>query len=444
LKQLESCHIGSRETKDHIVRRSSLPVVPCATVSIPKAQASWFQEPLYTTIPARGPHSQSAPVPRWDDSRPLAPTNSANMIDWRPLRIDSFVSKKRRLDGEFVPGQPGQRLSQSSQISPRTTPLSALPTAENSVRNLAPDASEMVWAPELPSLPGNQPSTDPASSHWSDFNWNIFNTLDTVSQRPQNDGQTVPMDSTVPSNHKQATNPLHQPRIGMPAPRNQWQRNLPQASGTSQIQHRPAFESTQRYQSFSPSVHQAGSHYPMSQRPPLPIALSSPCPPASIPLQNFDSIFQAPSNNVTHRQGTASQWKQIVAPPSPTHNASQSVRAAPSDLLRKPSLYKIPAWSSPAGARVTQIQRPTSQFQSRHQGPNTDRIPGFHSNMNLSVLGPPSNQIQPDKLPFRNPEGSPHIGSMNPLSSTPGYTAAEKNTFEIPRARTSRRHCPNL
>jgi hypothetical protein len=64
--------------------------------------------------------------------------------------------------------------------------------------------------------------------------------------------------------------------------------------------------------------------------------------------------------------------------------------------------------------------------------------------MNFGAARQPSNSMQPDTNPSRNFENRSNAWTVNKFSSTPRVTGAKTDTFEIPRARTSHKHCPNL
>jgi hypothetical protein len=443
LEQLESCHIGTRESKDYLVRRSSLPVAPFATAPLPKAQASWFADSRHVSLQAVQPPSQLAPVPWWDESRPLAqttqPTQTIQLPDWRPLHIAGSASKKRRLDGE-VPSAQAQRLSQSSQVSPRTTLVSTLPNTGSSSGDSAMSTSDMLWTPDLPSLPGTQPSNKPPFNSWLDFDWNAFHNLDSALNQPQPVHQNTP---TPPNNQGPLINPPHQPRIGQFQPRNMWQQHISRVPATSQLQRQPAFESAQSSPPFQTRLQQARpQHLPLPNVPVSFRSLSS--QPGTILSQNLNTTSMAAPIPVSQQQGLQFQRQQTLPSPRPAQASSQQLQTPPSDLLRKPSLYKIPAWPSNKEASLAQIPIATCRSQSPPTENYAASCRGFQSGMNFGAARKPSNSMQPDTNPSRNFENTSNAWAVNKFSSTPRVTGAKTDTFEIPRARTSHKHCPNL
>lgn len=450
LEQLESCHIGTRESKDNVVRRNSLPVAPSAIAPLPKAQASWLHGHSYASIQAVQLPSQSASVPWWNKSKPLrqtnqiAQTNTVKFPDWRPLYMDNSASKKRRLDGKFQSAQ-AQRLSKSSQISPRTTPVPTLSDYGGCARDSTIEMSDMLWSPDLPSLPEPQPSNKPMFSSWSDFDWNAFNNLDTTQRQPQPVHQSMPINTTLPNTQRPAIGLLQQLRIGQFEEPSRWQQNIPGVPAAPQVQHRPAFESFQFPRHFQANLHQTRPQQSTSHRPTIPL---NPTSPSS---QLRTAVFQNPSltsrvtpNLVSQHQGAQSRREQASTEARPAPSNPQSLPVAPSDLLRKPSLYKIPAWPSTPEATASQIPTTISQFQSRPQTSYMAHSQGFQSSMNFSTTRLPSNSMQSENHPSKNFESRSDIGTINAPSSTPRITSPRTDTFEISRPCTSRKHCPNL
>jgi hypothetical protein len=439
LKQLESCHIGTRESKDYVVRRNSLPIAPSATVSLPKGHVSWLPNSSYGAVQAVQHSSHSTSIPWWNESRSLTQTNTANLPDWRPLQMDNSVSKKRRREDELTTGQ-AQRLSQSSQISPQTSPVSTLPNIESSARDSVIDTSEMLWTPDMPSLSGNQPSNLPMFNSWADFDWNAFDRLGTSHCEPPPVHQTIPMNHTVPSTQKPA-NLLYQPRVGQSKSRNTWQQNISRVPAP-QAPYRPIFKSSQTSQRFQTSLHQPRHQQSVSPRSTMPMKATIPSfqQPATL-SRNFNGN---PPNLSSPHLSLQPQRKQTTVSPSQTQTIPQSLQVASSDLMRKPSLYKIPAWPSPLEVRPPQMHMMTSQFQARPPNSNPDRSAGSQSSMNFGTLRQPSNSMPPERQSSRNFDDTPHSRGMNPAGSTHAISVAKINTFELPQARTGRKHCPNL
>jgi hypothetical protein len=444
LEQLESCHIANRESKDHVARRNSLPVAPSAIAPLPKAQPSWFKDSSYSSVQAVQPSSQTTSMPWWNGSRPCAQNNTVNFPNCRPLLIEDSASKKRRLNGDFQVPQ-AQRLSQSSQISPRTTPVSVLPNRENFVRNSVMDRSDMLWTPDLAPLLRTPPPNKPIFNSWSDFDWDTFSELDTIPCHSQLVHKPMPMDIPLPNlQTSPPMNSLHQSRIGQFEPCNIWAKDISRVPAASQVRYRPTFESAPKFhRSFQTSLHQAQPQNFTSQWLITPSATSSPCM-QTVLSQTLNTTPRAEPNLVSRPHDRHAQNRQISISPSPSEATVQPPQPAPSDLLRKPSLYKIPAWPIPQEVKSAQTPRLTSQLQPRSTGSYTASSAAFQSELNI---GTP--QQQPDLMQFenhrsRNFENNSSSEATNTSSSTPHVTTTNTDTFEVPRARTGRKHCPNL
>lgn len=441
LQQLESCHIGSREIKDYVVRRSSLPVAPSAAAPIPKAQASWFANPSNEPIQAVQHPSHSAPNPWCNELRPLTQTKNADLPDWRPLQVDGFLSKKRKLEGDLATGQT-PRLRQPSQVSPRTTPVSNLPSIESSVREPVVNTSEMLWTPDMQSLSADQPSDQTMFNSWPDLNWNAFNKVDMMQYGSHSMHQMKPVGYTVPSNQSPIT-PLHQPNVGQFKSRNVWQQTIPRVPGP-QVPHPSLFKSPQTPQPYQVS-HQSQNQHSLLQRSFVPMSAPSHTfqPSAALP-RDFSGISRGPPNLSPTQINLRSQKKQTGTSTSLAQPSSPSLQAMPSDILRKPSLYKIPAWPSTPEVRLAQMPTAISPIRSHPQPINTDTSEGFGSGPHFGAPRPPSNSNQLKEHPGRNFEIRPPSRVWNASSSTGGVAVASTHTFELPRARTGHKHSPNL
>ena len=441
LQQLESCHIGTRESKDYVVRRSSLPIAPSTAAPIPKAQASWFPNPSNEPIQAVQPPSHSTLMPWWNESRPLTQTQNANLPDWRPLQVAEFVSKKRRLEDDLATGQT-HRLRQPSQISPRSTPVSTLPSIESSVRGPAASTSEMLWTTDMQSLSKTQTSDQSMFNSWPDLNWNAFDKSDTMQYGSQSMHQMKPVGYTVPGNQR-PTNPSHQSNVGQFESRNIWQQNIPRVPGP-QAPHPPIFKSPQTPQPYQVS-HQAQNQHSVLLRSAVPMsAPTHPSQPSATLPRDFNGIPRGPPNVSSPQINLQSQKKQTGTSTSPAQPSSPSLQPMPSDILRKPSLYKIPAWPSAPEVRPAQIPTTISQLRSRPQPRPTDSSESFRSGPYFDALSPPSHSNQLTEHPCRNFDIRPHSGVWNASGNTGGLAMASTDTFELPRARTGHKHCPNL
>ncbi|KAE9370773.1 hypothetical protein N431DRAFT_427133 [Stipitochalara longipes BDJ] len=254
------------------------------------------------------------------------------------------------------------------------------------------------------------------------------------------------MDIPLSNLHMPPTNSLQQPRIGQFEPRNIWQQDIPRVSAAPQVQYRPPFEpAPQFHRSFETSLHQARPQNSASRLPTTPInATTSSSRAQTVPSQNFNTTSQAPPNLVSHPQGLHAQNRRILTSPSPPQATFQPPPPAPSDLLRKPSLYKIPAWPTSPEVRPAQISTSTSQFQSRPSGSYIASSAEFRSAPTFGSVQQPPNSMQHEKHPIRNFDNKPSSVTTNASSSISQTTAAKTHTFQVPQARIGRKHCPNL
>lgn len=433
-KQLESCHVGNPESKDHIIQRSSLHSI---TGTLPEARVAWNLDPIFTSVPSRQLPAPSASVPLLDVSKPLVQRNIFQQVDWRPLDIGNSVSKKRKLDAESAPAYSGQWGSKSPQISPRTTPASLLPSSRSPLRESVVDPSDMRRTPDVPSLQGNRSSNKLACTSSAEFDSNTLDCVDVTEHRLQSRHQPILVDIVDPNNQFPPTSRLPQPMFCRPQSRKPWQQSIPRVS---QAQYRFPAGPFQHPQPFPAYFQQAGAQLSRSQLP----AIRNPiCQPPSDPRQSFNESFLPQSKITSCSQNSPSQEKMTSTLSSTSRLSSQSRRAERLDLLRKPSLYKHPAWPSPPEARPPQMQIPTIHFQSQ---PQISNMPGSGILQPSTIpigLGQSSRSTQPGKHPIRNFETNPR-SSISSSNRTPHVTATKSDTFEPPRARTSRKHSPNL
>jgi len=124
------------------------------------------------------------------------------------------------------------------------------------------------------------------------------------------------------------------------------------------------------------------------------------------------------------------------------------MRTEPSDLLRKPSLYTIPAWPATPDARPVQVaatSRALAHPSSFNNKSNTTRNEAFQSELTFNALRQSSSLTQPDKPSSRNFDtSSPQRASNASNAQRADGGAANAVAFNLPRARAGRKHCPNL
>jgi hypothetical protein len=445
LGPLESCNIGVRESKNHVVRRNSLPVAPFGTAPLPKLQTSWFPDPGSGSVQPDYRPSELASVLWPDESRPTSQTIQSERTikppNWRQLCTTDSASKKRRLEGQFSSAE-AQRRSEASQISPRTIPVSTLPNEEGSSRNSAIDTSDMSW---IPYLPTTQPSNKPLLNVSSGFDLDSFQNLDFALNQSRPRLQNMRIDITPPNDQKPPTNSLQQSRFGQFEPQNIWQQNISQVPVTSQAQHWPACEPTQSSQAFQTKFQQARPQNSPSSLPSMPMNMRSVSSQPSTSLsQNLTTISRPVHMPLSQHQGLQFQGQQISPSLRSTHASVQTPQTAPADLLRKPSLYKIPAWSSPTEVGPVQITTATSSLQSLPSVSDAASNQKFKFGIKFGAIRQPTTSMQPDKNHDANFEARSDLGAVNAFSSKTCVAGAKTDVAEIPRTRTGRKHCPNL
>jgi hypothetical protein len=158
--------------------------------------------------------------------------------------------------------------------------------------------------------------------------------------------------------------------------------------------------------------------------------------------KHYSDTSRTSANLPSHPR--ANQRKRTVTSPSPSQVKPPHMHTESADLLRKPSLYAIPAWPT-ARARSSQILVASSPPQFYSSGSNPARNAGFQSHVNFNAPRQSSNLIQPEKLPIGYSDNGVRTEPTKVSSDTNlGDKAAEADTFELPRARASRKYCPNL
>jgi hypothetical protein len=449
LKQLESCHIGAHESKVNVIRSGSLPIAPSTTVPVSNTLSPWFPDPIYNPVPAHQPPSHSSSIPGWKEPRHLAQTNSVSSFNWRPLHIEDPVSKKRKLGSERGAAETQRLFRQSSQISPRTTPNSILPPTQSNARDLGVGSSHMLWTSAMPSMSAPQPSNLQILPQWSDFDWNAFDKLGAAQYGSQPSHQTMPMDITILDTQRPA-NLSHQPRVGQLESQDIWQQNMTRVS-SPQMPQQSTFESAHGSRPFQSNYRQFGPQQMGLQRSTTSMNL---CIPTSQSLRaqsqspNYNDTSRASPNLHSFQRNVQSQKKKIITSTSPMQVGSQTMRTEPSDLLRKPSLYTIPAWPATPDARPVQVaatSRALAHPSSFNNKSNTTRNEAFQSELTFNALRQPSSLTQPDKPSSRNFDtSSPQRASNASNAQRADGGAANAVAFNLPRARAGRKHCPNL
>jgi hypothetical protein len=94
--------------------------------------------------------------------------------------------------------------------------------------------------------------------------------------------------------------------------------------------------------------------------------------------------------------------------------------------------------------KSAQTPRLTSQLQPRSTGSYTASSAAFQSELNIGTPQQQPNLMQFENHRSRNFENNSSSEATNTSSSTSHVTTTNTDTFEVPRARTGRKHCPNL
>ncbi|KAE8443728.1 hypothetical protein EG329_001408 [Mollisiaceae sp. DMI_Dod_QoI] len=428
--RLESCHIGDKEAG---FRRGSLPAAPMS-INSPLQEVSWSPEPGYISNQSPQFSPFTVPLPWWDEPTSPLPHIPLSSSNWGPWQLEDVAPKKRKYEDRWQDGAPPRKQYRSStQISPRTNPVSMT----SSARYNSPQPS-----PGSASTYERLMSDHSINTTWPSFDWEPYRVVNPQYVSPYAQS-SIPMDITD-------SNPSS---VSQQRPSFQ---DWPQQT----MQFQQDFDSTQRNCTMlSPSQNSSQTSMVASgfsvQPQPAPASsirqtfLRSPTQP--LPASSAARTTPVPSPNGGIRQATTctstEQALNALANPRPPVRIPEA-----SDIIRKPSLYAIPAW--PAASSVS-APKPASSTRvpplaSVNSTTTTQSVPA-------TPTVPPSPSIVQIQRPASNASTVPRVnGSLSPSPSTSASTSTptlrnqsptprtSSEEFQIPRARAGRKHSPNI
>lgn len=430
VQRLESCHIGEKDTG---VRRGSLPAVPISMTA--PIQLSWTHNPNYASNQFS---SFAVQAPWWDEPTTPLPHVSLPASNWGLWQQEDNDMKKRKYEDGWQDDTPRKQYRQSTQISPRSNPLS-VPNTSRLISQPQPN-SGMSHAYE------RQISDHSTNMTWPSFDWEPYRIINPQYVSPYS-ASPIPMDLTDANNGNVAPSfqdwSQHTNMFTHDFDPNQGDCGMysPSQSPVQQPAAPPARYSMSRRNSPGSPLQQS-----------IPVSgtqqLASPSVPDSTTLVSNVGVHQP----ATFGNGSGRAASSTPVPSQPRVQTSDS----PSDILRRPSLYKIPAW-------------PPSPSPSSHSSPSPS--PGIppaiiHSISITPDLGRRKTLLNTSAAAPSTAQQLPHVaqkpnstlnagtilrvnGSVSPSSPTsrdqsPTKTVASTEGFQIPRARAGRKHSPNM
>jgi hypothetical protein len=418
-------------TPAHIFRtpgqRSAFTRPPFTSISSPIAEASQESEyraygPIFSGNPASQPPTSTLTTPWWELSSSRSQSNPVLDLDWSSTGDEDRLGRKRMPCGDWeMPPQQSSHFRQSMQISPRTNPTRTLTPLPYSTYAMSPNYQNIYERPNANLL-------GPVS--WPILDWNTFsdsNTNNFISQSLHQGKATTtsaePSDnfSSEPLKHSSC---LQGKSINVePSPINSW----PDVSYQTIID-----KSTEHTDPPCPStVLSNGSckelQYITTQKP------------SSAPQVQFGMTVHSQLDS--HTQDRSQPHPNATRAPPVTHERDQKNErlkfphgnlqvTRPSDIARKPSLYKIPPWPTSSDENSQSLPIATNPCASRAATPISADKNGHQSTSKYKSLGPCATVPTPP-----SPEESlQKDGSVMPV----------KGGFQIPKARAGRKNSPNL
>lgn len=425
--RLESCHLGAEV--DTSGRTGSLPSIPCATNSSPNEQCPWFAEPNHcTTSPS---HFQSLADSNtwWDHSMPTMQPRPFPTIPWRPLPVKVTDSQKRKHEDEL--NEESSRFSpsrQSVQMSPRTNTLPTRTPSGYPLYHMNPNQFDMYGFPD---------QNQSAPVNWSNYGWNMYENQSPAQFQAQPLCETMSMDLPLPDCMVPDSLPRQQPlvvsRYEPPERRERWQHPVEQMTPPPRQSQRST-TSLMGPQEFPNSQH----HY--SQRLSSPRMPVRPRPRSSIPSSTpmaLDVINapRAPIPVAAQPQRPSENPVRVLT--SPVQLRARCRSPPSTDILRRPSLYSVPAW--PAAPPPT-----PSQPHAAYPAASTSTL-GVRAIGSSQSAANPIRSLSP--MVTRTPESArqpPALSHLPARIPAPAPSQSERSTFQIPEARMGRKHSPNL
>lgn len=385
VQRLESCHIGGIKDKptSGISRSGSLPLVSPVINANPKSRS-----PIFNSSNSSKPSSQFLPfapfmlIP-WQENPSIqlqaAPTVQNN---WAPMQPEDKMSSKRKREGEVQ--QHMLHPTQRSQIRQSSTRANSLETD-----GMDRGPMDMLDTNRTATNSTNAPSP---TSKMQSFCWNSRSNINRSHDR-----------FPTPNTRKSSASDVMGPNLGaLPQASAQMlgslRHNHPNQNGGPQNQTVTVPARLVPEQIVSPRtqtvevprlslVSQAQARYMMllqrdmtlsDQHVPSPRGPSGIIPsvtnnqfqiPRSVPPQKSSlQCFQRPQQNVLL-------------------NRPRNVQTRPFDILRKPSLYKVPPWPSPPSlTSPTQLSSSVSTSSASNTSLGSSRL-GTNTTVNSGISG---------------------------------------------------------
>ncbi|KAK2629566.1 hypothetical protein QTJ16_000386 [Diplocarpon rosae] len=429
--QLESCHLG--DDNGILGRAGSLPLISCTASNVQTEQYPWFAEPNYCGASPSQFTSLADSTTWWDQSLPTLQPRPFPTIPWRPLQSDDVDSKKRKHVGDLNEVNPHSGHSRHSvQLSPRTTTTPPKGSSDLHPYQMNGNNFDMC---------GRSNQDSQVTMSWPIHEWwNAYDTSPSQYGNLSSREPTMPTNMPVPNNtqlnngYKQQHQLSH--RYEHIETHDPWQVQANQVAASSQY----------GQSSISSRVPVAFSSLQsqFSQQMPYSRALMQSIPNAVLPHSSCSialddentsrsAIVEKPSH--TGVRTSSSHVPTSPIPPQP------SIRTMPSaDIMRRPSLYSIPAWPAASSSTTTMPLTQCSRYQvpvndtSTCSSVSSDQPLGNGTPIPISVVSQTQEPATRSQANSTAPAKVPSPTSRQPKSSE----------FQIPDARQGRKHSPNL
>lgn len=394
-KQLETCHIE----KDKKAATTGIYASPYTILS-PMDPALNLQSASFTP-PAESNQAAvpSFPFPHpsmswWNDPLPSIQPDSTFNHDWRPVLYGETPNKNRKSDGELEeamlhPTQGPRRV----QLSPQTSHGAAVSDIGNSFGGMHSRTLDMFGGSNLQPEFGPANPSQSAMASWPNFTWNPFDNVSAGQGMPRYLPQAImPINMTVADRMWPNNQFSPQQFIQTSASSSRIQNNSrdPQSdqSSISPKTNPSALPLAQYIQPSTPATQRRSHQQHMS-------AQSQSARTAPLATSTGSNNQGQVSNALFHSPANQQKVPKDTTFPPPVHSQFHTL---PSDIQRKPSLYKIPRWPSrpeshsPSHPLKTVAQPPSSSTNvNSDMGPN---IPTESRTNKSDHPLPASNEVQ--------------------------------------------------
>ena len=381
---LESTRIGTDEkaVQSNYVSSSTLPTSVDSALS---PQAAPFTLPLEPNqVPVQ---SSTFPLPStswWNDPAPSIQAESTLHHDWKPVVYGEMPSKKRKPEENLE----GVRLypnhaPRPMQPSPQANQAPAMSMPGSGFGGLYSTALDMLGSSSMQPNFGTLNPSQSAMSSWANLGWNPYDNTSAGQAMPRYMppavmAMSMPVgDRTWPSHQNSSQQYVQNTATSLPNPN----RTRHQHSGQSSISPKTnptALPRSQLVQSATPATRRRSHQQLVSAQSQFvrTAPLATPIGPKSQDL--VSSI---------HFRSPVYERKDVRATNFPSTIQSQVQSTFPSDMQRKPSLYKIPVWPSrPVSHNPLQAPkatvRPTSSNTNENSGIGLKVKTGARANRN--------------------------------------------------------------